>query len=68
MVVFHWIEEHQVVAWWLFAVSVATFFGTLIVVPILVIRIPQDYFVRGRSRDTAWRRRHPVVRWTILSL
>jgi hypothetical protein len=39
-----WLQTHTSVLWWLGALSGLTFFGTLIVIPILVVRIPADYF------------------------
>jgi len=55
-----WIRSHDIVLWWLALGSALTFIGTLVLVPILVVRIPQDYFVsRKRSRST-WRSMHPV--------
>ena len=41
-----WIRINEAALWWMGAVSVLTFFGTLIVIPLLVVRIPTDYFVR----------------------
>jgi archaellum biogenesis protein FlaJ (TadC family) len=48
-----WIKANDALFWWLAAASVVTFVGSLIVVPMLVARIPADYFShekRPRSR------------------
>ena len=37
--------------WGIGAISVLTFFGTLLLLPLLVARIPADYFVRERPRQ-----------------
>jgi hypothetical protein len=45
---FAWLHGSEAVLWWLGVLSVATFVGTLIVLPLLVARIPADYFRRDR--------------------
>jgi len=35
---------------WLAAFSVLTFIGSLLIIPILLVRIPVDYFVAGAGR------------------
>ena len=44
---------------WLAAVSIVTFVGTLVLIPILVVRMPADYFVRPR-RESTFAKSHPV--------
>jgi len=39
-----WFQANDTVLWWLGGISLVTFVGTLIAVPIVVIRIPSDYF------------------------
>ncbi len=48
------------VLWWLALGSALTFIGTLVLVPILVVRIPRDYFVSRKRRRSTWRSMHPV--------
>ena len=55
-----WFRAHDTVLWWLVISSVITFVGTLILVPILIVRIPDDYFLAKRRRVSHWRRLHPV--------
>ncbi len=50
-----WLQAHTALLWWLGVLSGVTFIGTLILVPLLVVRIPADYFMRHRRR----RRPHP---------
>jgi hypothetical protein len=45
---FAWLRGHDAVLWWMGALSVVAFVGTLIALPILVARIPADYFRRDR--------------------
>ncbi len=66
--VFHWIEENQAVVWWLGMGSAVMFVGTLIVLPVLVVRIPSEYFLSERPPQASWRARHPILRGTILVL
>jgi hypothetical protein len=48
-----WLQVHETMMWWMGVFSVVSFFGTLIAVPMLVARIPADYFAHdermGRS-------------------
>lgn len=47
---------------WVLWLSGMTFLGSLIVLPILIIRMPSDYFVRSRPGPDSWPARHPIVR------
>jgi hypothetical protein len=58
--------DWRVVLPWLFWLSVLTFFGSLVVLPILIIRLPADYFVRTSPAPESWRMRHPLVRLVVL--
>ncbi|MGB5455428.1 MAG: PGPGW domain-containing protein [Gammaproteobacteria bacterium] len=53
--------------WYLAVFSTISFFGTLMAIPVLVIRIPEDYFSGNRRhRWEPWAHEHPVIRWTLL--
>ena len=43
------------------ALSVVMFFGSLALIPLLLVRMPADYFARSESPFSAWRRRHPLA-------
>jgi hypothetical protein len=47
-------------------VSIATFFGSLIVLRILIIRMPADYFIGRRPAPNPWADSHPAIRMTAL--
>ena len=47
---------------WLATVSVLLFVASLIVVPIVVSRIPHDYFAHQRRPQSAWANKHFAVR------
>jgi archaellum biogenesis protein FlaJ (TadC family) len=58
-----WIKTHESLFWWLTISSALAFIGTLIVVPLLLIRMPADYFTR---QQPYYHGRHPIIRWTII--
>lgn len=58
-----WLQTYQPLLWWLGAMSLVTFFGTLIVIPLLIVRIPADYFLRDKHQARDGHRQHPVARW-----
>jgi hypothetical protein len=59
-----WMRQHDEVLTWLAVISAVTFLGTLVAIPILVARIPADYFAPRRRRRSqkgpAW------ARWSLL--
>jgi hypothetical protein len=48
---------------WLFLASVVMFVGALVIVPLIVIRLPADYFAGKRREPSAIWGSHPVLRW-----
>jgi hypothetical protein len=63
-----WIRSNPALSSWLVAGSVITFVGTLIIVPILVVRIPADYFMPDRVSRGAFVDAHPILRIVALVL
>ena len=63
-----WLRAHETLVWWLGGLSVLTFVGSLIAIPLVVLRIPVDYFSPQRSEAHRWRKRHPVARVTLTVL
>ena len=57
-----WIRTHDTALWWMATFSLVFFLATLILVPVLVVRIPPDYFTHGRHRTRWFATGHPVVR------
>jgi hypothetical protein len=57
-----WLQTYQPLLWWLGAMSIVTFLGTLIVVPLLIVRLPAGYFLRDQHQVPSGRRQHPVAR------
>lgn len=62
------LRDHEVLLWWLGAASLATIVVSAFAVPMLVRRIPHDYFLENDVGSERMRRRHPVLRWTLLVL
>lgn len=61
-----WLNDHETLAWWVIGLSVLTFVGSLVAIPILIVQMPADYFLRSEPARGSWRRRHPVVRVAVL--
>jgi archaellum biogenesis protein FlaJ (TadC family) len=60
--VLDWAHVHQVLVGWLSLISVITFFGTLLIIPLMVARMPEDYFLYDKRHLKEFRRQHPIVR------
>ena len=64
---FDWITQNEAMIWCMAAFSIISFTGSLLLVPLLVIRIPADYFAeKKRHRWEPWAHEHPVIRWSLL--
>jgi len=57
-----WLTDHEELLLWLFGLSVVTLVAAVLVLPVLLARMPEDYFVRKRPPPESWRGRHPAVR------
>jgi hypothetical protein len=64
--VLEWYQGNEIALWWLAASTIITFLATLIAVPILVVRIPADYFSHNKRQAIPWAHRHPAVRAMLL--
>lgn len=62
----NWMHGHEVLLWWMGVLSILMFVGTLVVIPMLVARIPADYFLhKNRIRD---RQGEPNYIWEVAGL
>ena len=61
-----WINAHETLVTCMVGFSVISFVGTLVIIPILIVRIPADYFVRRKPPPDDWREHHPVIRAAVL--
>ena len=57
-----WIHGNEDLMWWIAAVSATAFIATLLLVPLILIRLPSDYFSHHRRRETHTHERHPLTR------
>ena len=64
--ILEWIRNNDTTIIILGITSVFTFIGTLIVVPVLVVRLPADYFAHPGRRRKPWLAVHPVLRILLL--
>ncbi len=63
---FEWFYNNEILVWWLVLVSVIFFFATLIIAPIILTRLPEDYFLLPDRPLTPWANRHPLLRIPLL--
>ncbi|RJX33598.1 MAG: hypothetical protein C4531_05105 [Desulfurivibrio sp.] len=63
---FTFFQHHESAILWLTGLSTLTFIGTLVIVPLLVARIPANYFASHQPRRPPWAVHHPFIRWTML--
>lgn len=60
----HLVKEH---AEWLILISILSFFIGLILVPIMITRIPDDYFSHHARHRLSKQSRHPIIQGILLS-
>jgi len=60
-----WIQEHEALLLWMSGISLLTLVAAVLVLPVLLARMPADYFLRKTPPPESWRGRHPVVRFTL---
>ncbi len=63
-----WAEEYRVLLTSAAAVSVLFAIGSLFLVPYIVVRIPSDYFVAPRRRESRFHKLHPVLYVLVIGL
>ncbi len=62
------LREYEHWLWWIGAASLATIIVSALAVPMLIRRMPHDYFLED-SEGSAWmRRQHPAMRLALLLL
>jgi hypothetical protein len=50
-IAWHWAEDHGSLLWWLFVVSLASLGLCASLLPVIVLRLPADYFASSRDRQ-----------------
>jgi len=61
-----WIRQHEELVGWVVALSFVSMAVSIIAMPMIIRRIPSDYFLDHSPRTEAMRQRHPV--WRVLFL
>lgn len=62
-----WILTHEMGLLWISLFSLVSFIGTVILIPLIIVGIPEDYFAHGRRGPTRWRESHPAIRMAALA-
>jgi hypothetical protein len=57
-----WAHIHQAWVGGLSLLSVITFIATLLIIPMMVVKMPEDYFLYDKSHLKDFRRQHPIIR------
>jgi archaellum biogenesis protein FlaJ (TadC family) len=60
------IHSHEVLLFWLTMASIIGFFGSLIVIPWILIQIPSDYFSHRKRKKHQWGTYPPILRVVLL--
>ncbi len=58
IMILEWVHIHETAFWWIGILSMATFVGTIIIIPILIVRIPADYFKRKKQKSEPCYKNH----------
>jgi hypothetical protein len=53
IMLFEWLQAHELLLWGVGALSMMMFVGSLVIIPLLIVRIPTDYFIRERRQAHA---------------
>lgn len=60
-----WVVDNDTLLTWLGIASVAMFLATLLALPIVIARLPPDYFSAGKEPESMWAQSHPALRITM---
>ena len=63
-----WLSAHGTLIIWTTGISAVMFFTTLLLIPLLVTRIPEDYFTGKHRQTEVLRRRKPFLIIVVLLL
>ncbi|MGS2723219.1 PGPGW domain-containing protein [Porticoccus sp. GXU_MW_L64] len=62
----HYLQQHQDLLVWLGVASLLTFVVSLLSLPWLVSRIPEDYFLPKKRQPSQWKEQRPLTRSLLL--
>ncbi len=60
------LRQHQTLIWWIAAISAVAFVASLVLVPLLAVRIPSDYFASRKKPRSKLAENHPLLRLMIV--
>ncbi|MCC6426338.1 MAG: hypothetical protein IT435_05915 [Phycisphaerales bacterium] len=60
-----WLQEHRTALIWLSGISVGTLILCVLLTPLIVARIPADYFSHNKRPPSPWAVEHPTWRWPV---
>ncbi len=63
---FDWFYNNETLIWWLLLASFVSFIVTLVAVPVILARLPEDYFLLPNRHRVPWANQHPVLRIPLL--
>ncbi len=61
-----WLAQYQEIFAWLALISLLTFVISLLSLPWLVARIPDDYFLYSKRHPADLKKNHPLIRMALL--
>lgn len=61
-----YIQTYEAVFWWTMGTSAVVFIAALVIVPLIVVRIPSDYFASQRRPEKYKIRRQSIITWLLL--
>ena len=61
-----WFYTNETLLWWMFFISIVLFVVTLITVPIVLIRLPEDYFSFPERHRIHWKHPNRLLRIALL--
>ena len=60
-----WIHEHSHLIGWLAVLSIVTLVLSAVLLPLVIARIPEDYFLHPEPPEGGFRDQHPIVRVSV---
>ncbi|MFA7554651.1 MAG: PGPGW domain-containing protein [Spongiibacteraceae bacterium] len=64
--VLNWLQNHEVLIWFLLTASAATFILSIFIIPAIIINLPADYFVEGRYSHRFAEHLNPLIRYPLM--
>ena len=58
---FEWFYNNETLLWWLLVASIIPFIVTLVAVPVILTKLPEDYFLLPDRHRAPWTNRHPIL-------